>query len=68
VEERITLFHKYLHAEVPALNRGCDHATDNTWGVGFNPHRKMHKRPSDYLMVAGALAAIIAFVLWAFLG
>jgi hypothetical protein len=36
--------------------------------VGFNPHRKMHKRPSDYLMVAGALAATLAIVLWAFFG
>jgi hypothetical protein len=36
--------------------------------VGFNPHRKMHKRPSDYLMVVGALAATLAIVLWAFFG
>lgn len=36
--------------------------------VGFNPHRKMHKRPSDYLMVAGALAATLAIIAWALLG
>jgi hypothetical protein len=36
--------------------------------VGFNPYRKLHRRPSDYLMVAGALAAIAAIVAWAFLG
>jgi hypothetical protein len=36
--------------------------------VGFNPYRKLHRRPSDYLMVAGALIAIAAFVAWAFFG
>jgi hypothetical protein len=36
--------------------------------VGFNPYRKLHRRPSDYFMVAGALAAIAAFIAWAFFG
>jgi hypothetical protein len=36
--------------------------------VGFNPYRKLHRRPSDYFMVAGALIAIAAIVAWAFLG
>jgi hypothetical protein len=36
--------------------------------VGFNPYRKLHRRPSDYLMVAGALLAIAAILAWAILG
>jgi hypothetical protein len=36
--------------------------------VGFNPYRKLRRRPSDYLMVGGALITIAAIVAWAFLG
>jgi hypothetical protein len=37
-------------------------------GVGFNPYRKVRRRPSDYLLVVGALAVAIGLVLWALLG
>jgi hypothetical protein len=36
--------------------------------MGFNPHRKRVRRPSDILMVASALLAVTALVVWAFAG
>jgi hypothetical protein len=36
--------------------------------VGFNPYRKFRARPSDYLLVASALAVSVALVIWAFAG
>jgi hypothetical protein len=36
--------------------------------MGLNPYRKMHRSPADYLMVAAAVLACVALVLWAFLG
>jgi hypothetical protein len=36
--------------------------------MGFNPHRKRVKRPSDVVIVASAMVAIALLVAWAFLG
>jgi hypothetical protein len=36
--------------------------------MGFNPHRKRVRRPSDILMVASAMIAVTALVAWAFIG
>jgi hypothetical protein len=36
--------------------------------VGFNPHRKQRRRPSDYLFVGAGVLVAVALVLWAFLG
>jgi hypothetical protein len=36
--------------------------------MGFNPHRKQVRRPTDYLFVAAAVIAALALVLWALLG
>jgi predicted nucleic acid-binding Zn ribbon protein len=36
--------------------------------MGFNPHRKRVRRPSDVLMVAAALLIVTVLVLWAFVG
>jgi hypothetical protein len=35
--------------------------------MGFNPFRQSRRRPSDYVMVAAALAIVIALLAWAFL-
>jgi hypothetical protein len=37
-------------------------------GVGFNPYRKVRRRPSDYLLVVAALVVAVMLVLWALLG
>jgi hypothetical protein len=36
--------------------------------MGFNPTRKRNARPIDYLIVASAMLAIAALVIWAFFG
>jgi hypothetical protein len=36
--------------------------------VGFNPYRKFVAKPTDYLMVAAAVLAVVALLLWALLG
>jgi hypothetical protein len=36
--------------------------------MGFNPYRKQRRRPGDYVLVAVALLATLALVVWAFLG
>jgi hypothetical protein len=36
--------------------------------MGFNPHRKRVKRPSDVLIVASALVIVAVLVVWAFAG
>jgi hypothetical protein len=36
--------------------------------MGFNPHRKRVKRPTDVLIVASAMVAIAGLLVWAFLG
>ena len=36
--------------------------------MGFNPNRTYRRRPSDYLMVGGAVLACVLLVAWAFLG
>ena len=36
--------------------------------MGFNPHRKRVKRPTDILIVASAMVAIACLLVWAFLG
>lgn len=36
--------------------------------MGFNPYRKFVARRADYLFVAGAIAAALGLVAWAFLG
>jgi hypothetical protein len=37
-------------------------------GVGFNPYRKVRRRPSDYVLVAAAVIVAVALVLWALFG
>ena len=37
-------------------------------GVGFNPYRKVRRRPSDLVFVAAAIVIALALVLWALLG
>lgn len=36
--------------------------------MGFNPERSYRRRPSDYLLVAAAIAICIAALVWALLG
>jgi hypothetical protein len=36
--------------------------------MGFNPYRKFRARPADYAIVATALGATLALVLWAVAG
>jgi len=36
--------------------------------MGLNPYRKQRRSPADYVMVAGAVMACAALVLWALLG
>ena len=36
--------------------------------MGFNPTRKRATRPIDYLIVASAMLAIVALIIWAFAG
>lgn len=40
----------------------------NTGHMGFNPHRKQKRRPSDIIFVVAALVVASALVAWAFLG
>ena len=35
--------------------------------MGLNPFRQQRRRPSDYVLVAVALAATLGLVLWALL-
>jgi hypothetical protein len=37
-------------------------------GVGFNPYRKLRRRPSDLIFVAAAIVVAAVLVLWALLG
>jgi hypothetical protein len=36
--------------------------------MGFNPHRKMTRRPADYAMVVGAVVVCVLLVAWALFG
>jgi hypothetical protein len=36
--------------------------------VGFNPYRKFNARPTDYALVAVAIAVALALVAWGLLG
>jgi len=36
--------------------------------VGFNPYRKFKASPADYALVASALIASFALLIWAFAG
>lgn len=36
--------------------------------MGFNPHRKRKRRPSDVLFVAAGLLIALALVAWALFG
>ena len=36
--------------------------------MGFNPHRQYKRRPSDYVLVAVAIALVLALVVWGFFG
>lgn len=39
------------------------------WGiVGLNPFRQQRRTNADYVMVAVALLAVLALVVWAFIG
>jgi hypothetical protein len=35
--------------------------------VGFNPHRRQKRRPSDYVFVAAAIVVALVLVAWALL-
>jgi hypothetical protein len=37
-------------------------------GVGFNPYRKIKRRPLDYVLVVVTLLIVAALVVWAFRG
>lgn len=52
----------------PAVSRAAVAATGDTCLMGFNPHRVRRRTPSDYLMVFGALAVVVALVVWALVG
>lgn len=41
---------------------------EQTPGMGFNPYRQQRRRPSDYLMVAAAVAVVVALLVWAVAG
>jgi hypothetical protein len=51
-----------------SINGNVTADVGDTGAVGFNPYRKIRRRPSDYLLVAAAFAAMIALVLWAAFG
>jgi hypothetical protein len=36
--------------------------------MGFDPHRKQHRRRSDFVFVGAALVVAAALVAWALLG
>ena len=36
--------------------------------MGFNPHRKYHRTPADYLMVGAAVVVCLLLLAWALLG
>jgi hypothetical protein len=36
--------------------------------MGFNPYRRFRARPSDYLLVASALAVAAGLVMWGVFG
>ena len=36
--------------------------------MGYNPYRKFHARPADYVMVVAAMLVAAGLVVWAFLG
>ena len=40
----------------------------DTETVGFNPFRQTRRSPADYVMVAAALVACAALVIWALAG
>jgi hypothetical protein len=42
--------------------------TDDTEGMGFNPHRKHVARRSDYLFVAAAVLAVVGLLAWTLFG
>jgi hypothetical protein len=42
--------------------------TDDTDGMGFNPHRKHVARRSDYLFVAAAVLAVVGLLAWTLFG
>ena len=36
--------------------------------MGFNPHRKYRRTPSDYVMVGAAVVVCLLLLAWALLG
>jgi len=52
----------------PDAGRAVVATTGDTCPMGFNPHRVRRRTPSDYLMVFGALAVVVALVVWALVG
>jgi len=42
--------------------------SDDTEPMGYNPHRKMVRKPGDIAIVVGALLVAIGLVLWALFG
>jgi hypothetical protein len=52
----------------PDAGRAVIATTGDTCPMGFNPHRVRRRTPSDYLMVFGALAVVVALVVWALVG
>jgi len=41
---------------------------DDTDDMGYNPHRKMVRKPGDVALVVLGVAVALALVVWAFLG
>jgi hypothetical protein len=39
-------------------------AADDTESMGLNPFRKQRRRPSDYVLVAGAVVLTMLLVAW----
>jgi hypothetical protein len=35
--------------------------------MGFDPHRRYRRRPSDYVMVGAAVVVVVALLAWALL-
>ena len=62
------LVNRHSNNRIFAKNLQSFHFIDDTCHMGFNPTRKRNTRPIDYLIVASAMLAIAALVIWAFFG
>jgi hypothetical protein len=64
----LRLINRHRNNRIFAKNLQSFHCIDDTCHMGFNPTRKRNTRPIDYLIVASAMLAIAALVIWAFFG